>query len=103
MALFGKRDQLSDAPKFVVRTDTGETGVQQFGNTVFGVNESEVATTQAAGHTGWVRVTTGTGSRSGRKSYEVLVAGGIIDDATDFVGAAANSTGSADDSEFPDA
>lgn len=103
MALYGKRDQLSDAPKFVVRADTGETGQDQFGNTVFGVDATEVGVKQEATHSGWVRVVTGTGGRSGRKQYEVLVAGGIEGDATDFVGGAANSTGTADDSELPDA
>ena len=106
MALFGKRDQYSDAPKFVVRTDTGETGQQQFGNTVFGVDAAEVGVTQAATHSGWVRVTEGTGGRAGRKQYEVLVAGGITGDATDFANTStldvANTSGTADDSEFAD-
>jgi len=107
MALFKNRDQYSDAPKFVVRTDTGETGQEQFGNTVFGVDTDEVGVTQGAGHTGWVRVTSGTGGRSGRKQYEVLVAGSMTGDATDFANTSsdpvANSTGTADDSELPDA
>lgn len=103
MALYGKNDQKSDAPKFIVRADTGETGQEQFGNTVFGVDALEVGVKQEATHTGWVRVTTGTGGRAGRKQYEVMVAGGIEGDATDFTGGAANSTGSADDSTFSDA
>lgn len=106
MALFGVRDQYSDAPKFVVRTDTGETGQEQFGNTVFGVDTAEVGVTQGAGHTGWVKITTGSGGRNGRTQYEVLVAGGITGDATDFANtstdAVANSTGTADDSVFAD-
>jgi len=105
MALFGKNDQYSDAPKFVVRTDTGETGQAQFGNTVFGADAAEV--TAASGdipHSGWVKRTVGTGGRSGRTSWEVLVAGSIEGDATDFdnIAAVANSTGTADDSILGD-
>lgn len=107
MALFGKRDQYSDAPKFVVRTDTGETGQAQFGNTVFGADGAEV--TAAGGnipHTGWVKQTVGSGGRSGRTHWEVLVAGSIEGDATDFANtssaAVANSTGTADDSILGD-
>ncbi len=106
MALYGKRDQYSDAPKFVTRADTGETGQEQFGNTVFGVDEAEVGATPAAGHTGWVYRKAGTGGRAGRVQYEVLVAGSIEGDATDFANTStdpvANSTGTADDSLFPD-
>jgi hypothetical protein len=106
MALFGKRDQYSDAPKFVVRTDTGETGQEQFGNTVFGVDTAEVGVTQAAGHTGWVKITAGSGGRNGRTQYEVLVAGGITGDATDFANTStsdvANTSGTADDTTFAD-
>lgn len=105
MALFGKRDQYSDAPKFVTRADTGETGQEQFGNTVFGVDEAEVGVTDT-GHTGWVYRKEGTGGRSGRVQYEVLVAGSIEGDATDFANTStldvANTSGTADDATFPD-
>jgi hypothetical protein len=104
MSLYGKNDQYSDAPKFIVSSTTSATGQEQFGNTVFGVDATEVGVTQGAGHTGWVKITTGSGGRAGRTQYEVLVAGGISGDATDFANtdAQANSTGSADDSIFPD-
>lgn len=104
MALFGKNDQYSDAPKGLV-DDKNKTGRAQFGNTVFGVSAGEVATSPNRGiHSGWVRRTTGTGGRSGRVFYEVLVAGSIVGDATAGAGnttATANSTGSADDAFFP--
>lgn len=104
MALYGKNDQYSDAPKFIVRSDTGETGQAQFGNTVFGADGAEVAASKKIAHTGWVKRTVGSGGRSGREHYEVLVAGGISGDATDFANtaAAANTTGSADDSILAD-
>jgi len=105
MALFGKRDQYSDAPKFIVNAATGETGQEQFGNTVFGVDSTEVGVTDT-GHSGWVRITEGSGGRSGRTQYEVLVAGSITGDATDFANtstaAVANSSGAADDATLPD-
>lgn len=110
MSLFGKRDQYSDAPKFAVN-DKGETGQEQFGNTVFGVDVDESAAARGDGKgsvpPGWVKVTTGTGGRSGRVSYETLATLKITGDATDFANTAtvdvANTTGTADDTEFPDA
>lgn len=114
MSSFGKRDQYSDAPKFVVDSATGETGQQQFGNTVFGVDADEVtASNGRVAHTGWVRRVEGTGGRNGRIQEEVLVAGGIegpdgvVSDATDFANTStsdvANTTGTADDAVYPDA
>lgn len=106
MALFGNRDQYSDAPKFVVDAATGETGQEQFGNTVFGVDPAEAAATPTGG-TGWVRIVEGTGNKAGRTQYEVLVAmGSIATDATDFANTStvdvANTTGTADDSVLPE-
>jgi len=106
MPLFGKRDQYSDAPKFIVDSTTSETGQDQFGNTVFGVDAAEVGVTHAAGHSGWVKVTEGSGNRAGRIQYEVLVAGSITGDATDFANTStsdvANTSGTADDATFAD-
>lgn len=103
MPLFGKRDQYSDAPKYYV-DDKGHTGQNQFGNTVFGVDAAEVSAANKGIHQGWVKLTTGTGGRTGRITYETLVAGSIVGDATDFANTAttdvANSTGTADDSTF---
>lgn len=107
MPISGKRDQYSDAPKFKVN-DKNETGQQQFGNTVFGVSAAEASTSKKLAHAGWVRVTTGSGGRSGRKQYETLSAfGSMTTDATSFSNTSsanvANTTGTADDSTFPDA
>jgi hypothetical protein len=105
MALWGKNDQYSDAPKFVVDAATGQDGQDQFGNTVFGVDTTEAGVTPVT-HAGWVRRVEGTGGRAGRIQYETLVATGTIaGDATGGAGnttATANSTGTADDTLFPD-
>ena len=107
MSSNGKRDQYSDAPKFVVNSATGETGQEQFGNTVFGVDPDETAATDGVTHAGWVKRTVGTGGRSGRVQQETLVAmGSIATDATDFADTSeldvANTTGTADDTIYPD-
>lgn len=112
MSQWGNRDQFSDAPKFAVN-DKGETGQDQFGNTVFGVDASESAAARGDGKgsvgTGWVRRVAGADGRAGRLARETLVAmssGSMVTDATDFANTAtvdvANTTGTADDTEFPD-
>lgn len=110
MSLFGKRDQYSDAPKFAA-DDKGNTGQDEFGTTVFGVDTTESAVARADGKgsvpPGWVKVTTGTGGRSGRVTYETLAeVSSMTGDATDFANTAtvdvANTTGTADDATFPD-
>lgn len=108
MSLYKNRDQNSDAPKFVVDAATGDTGREQFGNTVFGVSVDETRVTKGVAHAGWVHRTEGTGGRAGRVQYETLVAmSSITTDATDFANtstaAVANTTGTADDTTFPDA
>lgn len=107
MSLFGKRDQYSDAPKFIVDSVTGQTGQQQFGNTIFGADSTEVGVNHKIGHSGWVKITTGSGGRNGRTFYEVMVAGGIANDATSFSNTStsdvANTSGTADDTALPDA
>lgn len=104
MALYGKNDQHSDAPKFIVRTDTGETGQAQYGNTVMGASADEVGVDGGIAHTGWVKRTVGTGGRSGREHFEVLVAGHIEGDAVDYSDntAIADASGAADDSILED-
>lgn len=121
MSLFGKRDQYSDAPKSAAN-DKGDTGQDMFGNTtadafitgvttgVFGVSdaESQAARGDSKGSVppGWVKVTTGSGGRSGRVTYETLACVGITGDATDFANTStadvANTTGTADDATFAD-
>jgi hypothetical protein len=109
MSLFGKRDQYSDAPKNAIN-DKGETGQAQFGNTVFGVSDAESQAARGDGKgsvpPGWVKVTTGTGGRAGRVTYETVACAGITGDATDFANTStldvANTTGAADDSTFAD-
>jgi len=110
MSLFGKRDQYSDAPKFTAKAETGESGQDLFGTEVFGVSDAESQAARGDGKgsvpPGWVKVTTGTGGRSGRVTYETLACAGITGDATDFANTStldvANTTGSADDSTFAD-
>jgi len=110
MSLFGKRDQYSDAPKFTAKAETGESGQDLFGTEVFGVSDAESQAARGDGKgsvpPGWVKVTTGTGGRSGRVTYETLACAGITGDATDFANTStedvANTTGTADDSTFAD-
>jgi hypothetical protein len=117
MAQWGDRDQLSDAPKFVVNADNGDTGQDNFGETpigTFGVSVAEVAAARGDGKgsvgTGWVLREQGTGARSGRVTHETLVAmshASMVTDATDFANTSiedvANTSGTADDTQFPDA
>lgn len=112
MAQWGDKDQYSDAPKFDV-DDKGNTGQDQYGNTVFAVDAQEVAAGSSP-HSGWIRRVAGTGGRSGRVQEEVLVAmggstfskddSGNYVDATDFANTAAeaNTSGTADDTLYPD-
>ena len=109
MSLFGKRDQYSDAPKFVAKAETGETGQDLFGTEVFGVDAAESAaarSTRGSIPPGWVRRVVGTGGRSGRVTHETLACTGITGDATDFANTStadvANTTGTADDLTFAD-
>ena len=113
MALWGNKDQFSDAPKFVTDSATGETGQEEYGNQVFAVDAQEVAAGDTP-HSGWVRRVEGTGGRAGRVQEEVLCAmsgatfskdGADFLDAADFANtdAEAVANGAADDVEYPDA
>lgn len=104
MATNGKNDQYSDAPTFQV-DDKNNYGQAQYGNNVFAADATETGVTAGIAHQGWIKVTTGTGGRSGRVQYETLSTARIQGDATDFANTAAtaNTTGTADDSILPDA
>ena len=60
---------LNEKPTFV-----GDSEVKGDVETVFGVDTTEVGVTDTT-HAGWVKRTAGSGGRSGRVSFEVLVAG----------------------------
>lgn len=60
MAQWSNTDEANSAPNFVVDATTGQTGIQQYGNTVFGVASDEAE--PGAGSPGWVRIVKGTGS-----------------------------------------
>jgi hypothetical protein len=62
MPLWGNRDQYSDAPKFTTQVTNGQTGQQQYGNTVFLADNVEVSVNKAIAAPGWVRRTVGTGA-----------------------------------------
>jgi len=91
MALWGTLDQADNAPKFTTTAASGNTGSQDFGTVVFGVDVAEAQEVRDDNNggvaPGWVRKTTGTGGRSGRVQHETLVAmsnqGGITTDAED--------------------
>jgi len=113
MSLFGKRDQKSDAPKFTAKAETGESGQDLFGNTtdgVFGVDQAESAAARGDGKgsvpPGWVRKYTRTRDGVSSDVHETLATLKISLDATDFANTStedvANTTGTADDSEFAD-
>lgn len=73
MMLYGNRDQQNNAPSWVTDSATGKTGQDEFGNTVFAIDNTEVASFKGI-HAGWVRIVAGTGNRAGRIMQETLVA-----------------------------
>jgi hypothetical protein len=81
----GNNYTISEKPISVSASEVGADA-----NNVFGVDTTEAGVTQGAGHAGWVRRTAGSGGRSGRVQYEVLVAGSSI------------SGDAGDDTEFAD-
>lgn len=96
MTLFGNRDQYSDAPKNAVN-DKANTGQEQYGNTVFGVDDVEVTVNGDVAHSGWVQRIVGYGPLT---EIEIVTAGSgyansdtVLIEATDpdnGVNAAAN-------------
>lgn len=99
MALWGNTDAASNstifAPAQVKLTPNTTNRDNLFGNTTadafitgitvgqFGVDSNEVAANPGIPHSGWVLRTEGSGGRAGRVMHEVLVAGGIVSDASD--------------------
>ena len=81
----GNNYTISEKPISISASEVGADA-----NNVFGVDTTEAGVTQGAGHAGWVRRTAGSGGRSGRVQYEVLVAGSSI------------SGDAGDDTEFAD-
>ena len=96
MALWSNTDANTSVPKFapslVNLTNTQANSNLVYANTtagafitgetigVFGVDATEqsVAANPKGGHAGWIRLTTGSGGRSGRKHVETLVAMGSM-------------------------
>jgi hypothetical protein len=76
---------LQEGPQYVVTSEVGANATQ-----TFGVDTTEVGVTAGIAHAGWVRRTTGSGTKSGRVTHEVLVASRTI------------SGDAADDTEMPD-
>jgi hypothetical protein len=67
----------NESPAYVAHADK---------SVVFGVDTTEAGVTDGVVHSGWVQVTVGTGGRSGRTTYETLVATSSIQaDAEDTV------------------
>lgn len=73
MAQWGNIDEANSAPLYVVDATTGRTGVQEYGNTVFGIDTSEVVA--GAGSPGWVREVKGSGK---------VIAVNLIDGGIDY-------------------
>lgn len=108
MPTHGKRDQLSDAPKFVTSATTSKTGKQEYGNTVFLADATETVVSDRIAHAGWIKRRVGTGGRAGRVQIETMVAlSSFVGDAVAFDNAAttnvASSSGTVDDTVLPDA
>lgn len=89
---------LSEKPKSLTVSEVHKGNISGNPEAVFGVDTDEVGVTQGAGHTGWVRRMPGSGGRSGRVQYEVLVAGGISGD----IGEQSGDSSLGDDTEFAD-
>lgn len=90
----GANYTLSERPNFVTNSESAGSGSGKHGDPtkVFGVDTTEVGITDTT-HSGWVRRTTGTGGRSGRTHFEVLVAMGQT---------ASDMSDADDDTEIPD-
>jgi hypothetical protein len=126
MPLWGRNDEAMAAPSNQIIAGSSANGYVMFANTtansfiinhtadgvnpaqsnvaigVFGIDTAEQGVTDV-GHAGWITRTTYTDMHgNSRAKHEVLVAmSSIANDATGFT-TAANTTGSLDDSIFPD-
>ena len=69
MALWTDKDEEAGKPKYLSDADKAKT---------YGADAAETAATAAITHAGWVLQTTGTGGRTGRVTYETLVAMGSM-------------------------
>jgi hypothetical protein len=69
MSLWTDKDEEAGKPKYLTTAEKAET---------FGADVAETTATPAIAHAGWVLRTVGTGNRSGRTSYETLVAMGSM-------------------------
>lgn len=87
---WGKTDTANSAPTYITEIKNGDTGIEQYGNTIFAVDAVEAQVTNGPASPGWVRVT----SKGSRKIYETLV-------AIRSMGADANVSNGADDAVFP--
>lgn len=81
MPLWGNRDQYSDAPKFKVQANTGNTGQSLYGTSVFAADSTEVTVSAGLANPGWQYRKVGTGPL---KSI-VVSAGGTLYANTDTV------------------
>lgn len=63
MAQWGNKDQANNAPKYTTDATTGKTGIQEYGDTVFGIAVDEDNT--GAASPGWVRTVKGQGTVTG--------------------------------------
>lgn len=79
MAQWSNTDEANSAPNYVVDATTGRTGIQEYGNTVFG--QSPAGVEVGAGSPGWNRVVKG----SGKVKSIVIVDGGIDYANTDVI------------------
>ena len=71
---WGKEDKKDDAPIFCTNASTGESGQDEYGTKVFGIETTEAQVMHGLSSAGWVRTVTGTGGRANRTVHEVLVA-----------------------------
>lgn len=61
MALWGSVDNANNAPKYAIKAGSTDTGSDLFGTEVVGLDDGEVKNSTRANHTGWTKVTYGTG------------------------------------------
>lgn len=87
---WGKTDTANSAPTYVTEIKTGESGIAQYGNTIFAVDAVEASVKDGPASPGWVRVT----NKGSRKQFETLV-------AIRSMGRDANVSSGADDAVFP--
>lgn len=82
MAQWTNVDEANGAPKFTVDSITGRTGIQEYGNTVFGYTPEEVTSDDVGlSSPGWVRIVKGEGIVTGL----TIVSGGTGYANTDTV------------------